>query len=216
MHINYYQLDIGQDALSHVPDGNLLLSRLVDLTANKGSFLRPTPQKREVILRLCEEIEAAIRGEALYLAFAKVVEFLCVLYPLYLNPTVASGIAFSLRTTQVMRYIEKHYGESITVKGLAQALGVSASFLSRVFKKESGFTVHEYLNQYRILRATEWLKTHSVTETAYACGFCDNSHFIALFKKHMYQTPLQYKKTLAADGEGRFDEPKQKSASPKR
>jgi len=94
-----------------------------------------------------------------------------------------------------MEYIEKHYGQNVTVTAMAHALGVSASFLSRIFKKESGFTVHEYLNQYRILRSTEWLKDHSVSESAYACGFCDDSHFISLFKKHLKQTPLQYKKT---------------------
>ena len=195
MHINYSQLDVGTGALSGVPDGSLLLERLADLTARENSFLRPTAEKRAAILGLCEEIEGAIRAQTLSLAFAKVVELLHTLYPLYLNPTSPGGAPFTLRTAQVIRYIEQHYGESVTIKDLAATLGVSASFLSRIFKRESGFTVHEYLNRYRILRSTEWLKTRSVTDTAYACGFSDNSHFIALFKKHMKQTPLQYKKS---------------------
>ena len=195
MHINYYQLDVGTAALESVPDGTLLLSRLVDLTAQSPSFLRPSPQKRETVMQLCEEIEGAIQKNVRYLAFAKVVELLFVLCSLYLNPTAPNGTSISLRTAQAMEYIEKHYGQNVTVTAMAHALGVSASFLSRTFKKESGFTIHEYLNQYRILRSTEWLKDHSVSESAYACGFCDDSHFISLFKKHLKQTPLQYKKT---------------------
>ena len=63
-----------------------------------------------------------------------------------------------------------------------------------IFKKEIGIPIHEYLNQYRISKSLSLLKTHTVTEVGYVCGFCDNSHFISIFKKYIGTTPMQYKK----------------------
>lgn len=194
MHINYYQLDIGRDALSAIPDGNLLIDRLIDLTAHADSFLRPSPEKGKEALRLCEEIETALRKEESFLAYAKVIEFLSMLYPLYKSPTSVARADFSLRTSQIIRYIEKHYAEDVTITEIATELGVSASFLSRIFKKEIGIPIHEYLNQYRISKSLSLLKTHTVTEVGYICGFCDSSHFVSIFKKHTDMTPMQYKK----------------------
>ncbi len=196
MHIHYYQLDIGRDAFRGVPDGNLLLERLIGVTTHSDSFLRPDAQSRERILRLCRDMEEALKKEERALAYAKVIEFLSALYPLYLCPTDAVSTAFSLRMTQILHYIEAHYAEPITREVIAAKLGISPSFLSRIFKKESGLTVHEYLNQYRILKSLSLLKTHSVTETGYLCGFCDNSHFISIFKKYMEETPLHYKNSV--------------------
>jgi AraC-like DNA-binding protein len=193
-HINYYQLDIGRDTFSTIPDGKLLIDRLIDLTAHADSFLRPSPEKGKEILRLCGEIETALRKEEAFLAYAKVLEFLSMLYPLYQNPTNVARADFSLRTSQIIRYIEKHYAEDVTITEIATELGVSASFLSRIFKKEIGIPIHEYLNQYRISKSLSLLKTHSITEVGYICGFCDNSHFISIFKKYIGTTPMQYKK----------------------
>ena len=193
-HINYYQLDIGRDTFSAIPDGNLLIDRLIDLTAHADSFLRPSPEKGKEILRLCGEIETALRKEEAFLAYAKVIEFLSMLYPLYKSPTSVARADFSLRTSQIIRYIEKHYAEDVTITEIATELGVSASFLSRIFKKEIGIPIHEYLNQYRISKSLSLLKTHSITEVGYICGFCDNSHFISIFKKYIGTTPMQYKK----------------------
>lgn len=194
MHINYYQFDIGRDALSAIPDGNLLIDRLIDLTTHADSFLHPSPEKEKEILRLCEEIETALKKEETYLAYAKVIEFLSMLYTLYQNPTSVARSDFSLRTLQIIRYIEKHYAEDVTITKIATELDVSTSFLSRIFKKELGIPIHEYLNQYRISKSLSLLKTHTVTETGYICGFCDSSHFVSIFKKHTGVTPMQYKK----------------------
>ena len=194
MHIQYYQLDIGRDTFSSIPNGELLIGRLIDLTAHSDSFLRPTPQKAKDILRLCGEIKDAIQKEESFLAYAKIIELLSMLYALYLTPTSVASESFSLRTSQALRYIEKNFAANVTVKQISEELGVSTSFLSRIFKKEIGLSVHEYLIQCRVLKSIEALETHSVTETGYLCGFSDSAHFISVFKKHTGMTPMQYKK----------------------
>ena len=193
MHVNYYEFDIGCEAFSSVPGGDGLIERLLSLVAHTDSFLRPSPESRETVFRLCREIEDSVKKDEMHLAYAKIIEFLSLLCTLYLHPLRLAGEHFSLRTSQALSYIEKNYAENITVEKIAAALGVSASFLCRVFKKEMAMTVHEYLSQYRISKALSLLEAHSVTETGYLCGFCDNSHFISVFKKHMKITPMQYK-----------------------
>ena len=193
MHINYYEFDIGCEAFSQIPDGDLLIRRLLDAAASTDPFLRPSPESREAAFRLCREIEEGLQREETFLAYAKTVEFLSLLCRLYLSPAKPQATAFSLRTAQALSYIEKHYAERITAMEIAEALGVSTSFLSRVFKKDLSLTLHEYLNQYRISKSLTLLLSHSVTQTGYLCGFCDNSHFISVFKRHMGMTPMQYK-----------------------
>lgn len=193
MHLNYYQIDLGCDVFLSIPDGERLLARLLELTEHRDSFLRPDPSEKELALGLCRAIEDAIQRKENFLAYAKVIEFLCLLSSLYRSSAKTAVVSFSLRTAQAVRYIEEHYSEKLTVKQISEALGVSASFLSRIFKKEVGVSLYEYFNQYRILRSVEFLRTKSITETAYLCGFCDASHFISVFKKYMNKTPLQYK-----------------------
>ncbi len=192
LRIEYFQLDVGARAFSGVPGGDALLGRLMAATAEKDSFLRPDAQSKETVLRLCGEVERAIQKKELALAFGKVIELFSFLDTLYRRSENRTGVAYSLRTVQVVRYVEEHFAEDVSMKQIAESLGVSASFLSRAFKKEIGVTIHEYLNRYRVLRAVELLKTHSVTESGYLCGFSDTSHFISVFKKHMNTTPKRY------------------------
>ena len=194
MHINYYQLDVGTKAFEAIPDGERLIGRLLEVVSDNDSFLHPDGKSRDAVLRLCREIETAIEKNEAFLAYAKAVEILSLLSSIYLLPSKVVGGAYSLRTSEIIKYIEMNYAESISVKQISEELGVSTSFLSRVFKKELGVTIHEYLNQYRISKSISLLKTKSVTEVGYQCGFCDNSHFISVFKKYVGTTPLQYKK----------------------
>ena len=193
MHIQYYQLDIDRHVFTSIPEGTALLERLIRETNQKDSFLRPNPQEKERVIGLCREIEESIRNRAPYLAYAKIIELLSFLDLLYQNASHSTGIAYSLRTAQAIRYIEDHYAEPLPLSQMATHLGISVSFLSRIFKKELGITLHEYLNQYRILKSLEFLKQQSVTESGYLCGFCDTSHFISVFKQYMKTTPMQYK-----------------------
>ena len=93
-----------------------------------------------------------------------------------------------------MEYIQTNLSYNLSCGEIANALFVAEVTLRQKFKKETGRGLHEYLNQYRILRATSLLETHSVTETAYLCGFSDCSHLISVFRRYMGLTPYQYQK----------------------
>ena len=193
-HLNYYEICVGRRALGLVPDGELLTEKLIKAASARDAFLRPDTKNRDVALGLFEKIEGHICEGRLPLAFSCVVELLYLLSGLYSDTVAASGSALSYYTAEAVKVIEKCYADKISLDGIAKQIGVSASYLSRIFKKETGIGVHAYLNRYRVIKAATLLADHSVTEAGYLCGFSDSSHFISVFKSIMGVSPLQRKK----------------------
>lgn len=197
-HLNYYEICVGESALDTIPDGNFLVRNLINATSVRDAFLRPDAKSRDKVLFLFEEIEKYICDGEHSLAFTKVIELLSLLSRLYSDLNLISTSAFSYHTAAAVKYIEDSYAEKISLKSISEKIGVSASYLSRIFKKETGAGVHTYLNRYRILKASGLLAEHSVTEAAYLCGFSDTSHFISVFKNFMGISPMQHKKAYGS------------------
>lgn len=96
---------------------------------------------------------------------------------------------------QALRYISAHYAdEDISITAIAQHLQVSEGHLSHVFKKETGYTVINYLTQYRIHRAMELLRDcrRKVYEVAGEVGYRDVTYFGSTFKKLVGVSPSEY------------------------
>ncbi len=96
----------------------------------------------------------------------------------------------------VLDYIETHYYEKLTLDTIAHTAHLSKRQFTRIFKKVTGITFVEYLNNIRIKKAQEMLST-SNNEIIYVCfetGFNDLSYFYRLFKKYTGLTPKEYLK----------------------
>lgn len=96
---------------------------------------------------------------------------------------------------EALSYIAEHYADSdINITGIAQSLGVSEGHLSHVFKKETSYTVVNYLTQYRIHMAMEMLRDcrRKVYEVAEAVGYKDVAYFGSTFKKFTGLSPSEY------------------------
>lgn len=94
------------------------------------------------------------------------------------------------------RYIDEHYGDELTLEGLAERFTMSPGHFSKKFKSVTGFGMSKYITQVRILNA-EKLLLHtklSVTEIAMRCGFSDSNYFTAVFKAHKGMPPHRYAK----------------------
>lgn len=103
-------------------------------------------------------------------------------------------------TQRVIDYIQNSYMKPLTVAGLAEKFGLNRSYLTRKFKKETGFSVQEYLHQTRYTKALYYLDIgHSVKETAALCGYDNASAFCKIFKKvdPMGLTPQQRRNRYA-------------------
>lgn len=96
---------------------------------------------------------------------------------------------------ETISYISEHFQEDITVDHLAARAGLSQYHFIRTFKKETGFTPHEYLINTRIATARYLLKNSRlpVKEICFAAGFSSESVFCSAFKKHQGMTPVQYR-----------------------
>ncbi|MBR5309101.1 MAG: helix-turn-helix transcriptional regulator [Clostridia bacterium] len=194
MHINYFQLDIGRRAFDALPCGDMLMKKLLLLAEGNLSFAKPSERNINSFVDLCFAIESAIENEDMPVAFAKCVELISKLCELYGKDTAVPTGHISPVTKRAIRYIEENFGSGITLECLAGRLGVSASYLSRIFKHEVGMGVHAYLTEYRIIKSALLLKSHPIAQVCYLCGFADSSHFISVFKKHYSMTPKQYMK----------------------
>lgn len=100
------------------------------------------------------------------------------------------------RINNVLEQIQKEYDQPISLESLAENSGMSYYHLSRLFKKQVGMTFTAYLNQIRLMHATEALvsTTNSVIKIALDSGFSNPKHFHQVFKKQHGVTPASYRK----------------------
>ncbi len=97
---------------------------------------------------------------------------------------------------EALDYIENHYGEKITLESISDQLQMNSSYLSTLFKKETGETFQDYLTQYRIDRAKEMLTTTSETMASIALhvGYTDTRYFSQNFTRIVGIKPSLYRK----------------------
>lgn len=104
---------------------------------------------------------------------------------------------FSKHIIMCIDYINYHLNEKITIKKLSDYVGLNHNYLSELFKKETGYTLLEYITNKRIETACNMLKysQYSSSEIASILAFSSQSHFVQIFKKKKYMTPKQYRDT---------------------
>lgn len=92
-------------------------------------------------------------------------------------------------------YIHEHLSEPLSLESLAQELHISASHLSRTFKKSQNESLTEYINRARIEKAKEYLKTSDTLtyEIAELVGYHDPTYFSSIFKKYTGVSPTEYR-----------------------
>ncbi len=95
----------------------------------------------------------------------------------------------------VLDYVENHYYEKLTLDIISQKAHLSKRQFTRIFKKITGITFVEYLNDIRIKKALQMLRSNNENEIIYVCfetGFNDLSYFYRIFKKYTGLTPKEY------------------------
>lgn len=115
-----------------------------------------------------------------------------------LPPDVQAGerVKHKKIITEVLDYIGAHFCEDINFGELAGKLYVNQSYLSREFRKSTGYSLSKFLSNKRIrearelLRSTEW----PVSEIASRVGYNNISHFNWIFKKEIGISPREFRK----------------------
>lgn len=96
----------------------------------------------------------------------------------------------------VQVYINEHLDGNLSLKYVADQIGVSESHLSRLFKQEISMTYSTYVHTIKIKKAQHLLllTDKSIIDIGLSLGFTTQSHFTKVFKSITNTTPLQYKK----------------------
>ncbi|MBB3109607.1 two-component system response regulator YesN [Paenibacillus phyllosphaerae] len=95
----------------------------------------------------------------------------------------------------VVRHLEQHYADNLSLKTLGHKFHVHPAYLGRLFQRETGEAFTEYLNKVRVEKAKEMLR-HSplkVHEVSAQVGYLEPSYFYKQFKKIVGVTPNDYK-----------------------
>ena len=98
------------------------------------------------------------------------------------------------------RFIEDNYNKDIAVLDVARAVGVSESFIYRIFKEHDSQTPVEYLRRVRVREAQKLLlseKKMQISEVSAACGFSEVAYFCKVFKKETGSSPKTYQKNYS-------------------
>lgn len=102
---------------------------------------------------------------------------------------------------EITDYIEHNYNEKLMINDLAQKFFLNPSYLSGLFKEETGKPFTAYLVECRLNKAVELLENTdlSSSEISVQVGYEDYFHFSKLFKKHIGISPSNYRKSKRLD-----------------
>ncbi len=97
--------------------------------------------------------------------------------------------------SHVKRIIEQNYAERLSIKGLAQEVFLTPTYLCVLFKQQTGKTINEYITSERIQHAKELLTDSNILlyDVCFMVGYLSPSYFSKLFKKYTDLTPSEYR-----------------------
>lgn len=161
---------------------NMIYDSIGCVISNKSYIL-----KDEIL-----EIFEACKKEAIneFEIFSQICKILSGLYSVCQNNYLKQN---SMK--EIIEYINSNYAKEITIKDLAKKIMISEYHFIRMFKKEIGYTPHEYIIKTKINNAKIMLKSSNLTikEIAYKCGFSSESAFSNCFKKNTGMTALEFR-----------------------
>ena len=112
-------------------------------------------------------------------------DYIKEVFQLAISPANKEVNGYSSSVRRCLLYIEEHYNDVITLEEVAKDVDISKSYLSMLFKQETGINFVAYLNQYRLEKAKELLVTTNmkIYEIASTVGFDSPYYFSKLFKE---------------------------------
>lgn len=97
--------------------------------------------------------------------------------------------------TFICNYINENYSEKITLNAIADSVGFSKYYISRLFKQHMGVTIIDYLIKVRLDKAKELLGKgdYSIKQISFMIGYSDPNYFTWSFKKYLGISPIKYR-----------------------
>lgn len=130
-----------------------------------------------------------------------VYHFMCHLLRNYKTDTISdtdssANKSSAVKTGEILTYITKNCHEKLSTASIAEHFHLSESYFCYLFKSQTGMSLINYVNKFRVEKAAVLLKNtgQSITDIALSVGFDDSNYFSRIFKKYMDMSPMEYKK----------------------
>ncbi|EPK7358671.1 AraC family transcriptional regulator [Kluyvera ascorbata] len=157
------------------------------------AFVYDLGQSQDYIRRMLDLYEVKYRSVSNKVEVMAVL--LLNLFQLFSEDAYVRTAATGKISSKIMRLIERDFRTRLTLKDIAENLDISQSYASRVFRKETGGTIQEYLLIRRVKYACDLLENTklSVAQIAELAGFNHATYFIRCFKELLGCAPLRYR-----------------------
>jgi AraC-like DNA-binding protein len=111
----------------------------------------------------------------------------------YISPKMSQG---DWNISEIIEWIRIHAMDDISVSDIAEKFIYNKDYLSRFFKKKTGFNLQEYIHLMKISKAKDLLtrSKRSIKYISERVGFNDEKYFMRLFKRYENMTPTEYRK----------------------
>ena len=168
---------------------------LAIFSGQKGHVLRPSEGRRKKLFSIAAALERELSRDG----FGR--DVISRAHLLQLVVEIGRGLAESAdlpspilpenpRILEIMDYLEGNLGEDVDMDALAERFYISKFHMMRLFRRETGSTIHTWLTQRRLMHARDLMAGGmSATQACYTCGFRNYSSFTRAYGRHFGSTP---------------------------
>ena len=191
---------LGSDYLERRSAPEARLSDCFDLTRRRNfHLLRFDPHQRLGYMQLIQSLEEALRSREF--GGGLLADTLCQQLLIQVNRDIlrdrtaeqTDSYRSDPKIEQVLRYIGDHLTDRLDVDTLAGEFYLSRYYLMHRFKAVTGYTVHQYITQKRLLQAGELIRAgQPVMKAAELSGFQDYSTFLRAFQNTFHASPREF------------------------
>ena len=100
---------------------------------------------------------------------------------------------------KILKFIDSNINQKIDIDYLSKHFYINRYYLMKLFKREIGLTINNYINSIRIYNSIKDIKDKSILNVALKNGFYSQEYYSEIFKKVMGVKPLTYKKYINYD-----------------
>lgn len=180
------------DPVRNMKNYTIILNTILRKAAEAGA-VHPIHIDR-LSSQFARKIELIVSGENCVALQKEMIHKYCLLVKNH------SMKGYSLLVRKVLTHIDSDLTADLSLSAQAQLLNVNSSYLSTLFKKETGSTLTEYVNLKRIEHAIFLLNSTAlqIQTIAQYCGIPDVNYFTKTFKKMIGKTPKEYRDSIAS------------------
>lgn len=170
-------------------------------TERKMNMIRLNKKDIPSLKQTLDELEATIIDEGFGYEILKnslfiqlIVKINRLFFGMDLNSKL-EDIHYDPRIESILSHINNNLENDLSIDNISNLFYLNKYYLMHLFKKETGYTIYNYIQKKRVMKASDYLKDGMrAGEVCSLCGFGDYSSFVRTFKKEFMLSPKQYYK----------------------